>query len=74
MVPGINKIKTLRCTVTKKEIVKGRDGEFLVNNCGPVLFKKRTRQQKDLSSLQDETEEESHLGNETPSDCPPDEV
>jgi hypothetical protein len=41
MVNGIDKIKILKCTVTKKEIIKGRDGDFLVNNCGPVLFKKR---------------------------------
>ena len=40
-VNGIDKIKTLTCTVTKKEIVKGRDGDLLVNNCGPVLFKHR---------------------------------
>lgn len=41
MVTGIDKIKTLKCTVTKKEIIKGRDGDLIVNNCGPVLFKKR---------------------------------
>jgi hypothetical protein len=46
LVNGIDKIKILKCTVTKKEIIKGRDGDFLVNNCGPVVFKKRARKAK----------------------------
>jgi hypothetical protein len=46
-VNGIDKIKTLKCTVTKKEIVKGRDGDLLVNNCGAVLFKQRKAVKRD---------------------------
>lgn len=54
---GIDKIKTLKCTVTKKEIVKGRDGDLLVNNCGPVLFKKRSpAKHEDLKSDVEETD------------------
>lgn len=41
MVNGIDKIKILKCKVIKKEIIKGRDGDFIVNNCGPVLSRKR---------------------------------
>jgi len=54
MINGIDKIKILKCTVIKKEIVKGRDGDFIVNNCGPVFFKKRKREE----SLEDTEEEQ----------------
>lgn len=46
MVNGIDKIKILKCKVIKKEIIKGHDGDFIVNNLGPVLFKKRPPKEK----------------------------
>jgi hypothetical protein len=41
LVNGVDKIRVLRKSIVKKEIIKGRDGEFIINNCGPVSFKKR---------------------------------
>jgi hypothetical protein len=46
MVNGIEHIKTLKCTIIKKEIIKGRDGDLLVNNLGPVVFKRRHKPQQ----------------------------
>lgn len=40
---GIEKIKVLKCTVIKKEIIKGRDGDLIVNDCGPFNTKKRQK-------------------------------
>ena len=46
MVNGIDKIKVLSCKVTKKEILKSRDGQILVNNCGQHFFKKQKKQEE----------------------------
>jgi hypothetical protein len=47
MVNGIEHIKTLKCTIIKKEIIKGRDGDLIVNNLGPVVFKRRHKPQSE---------------------------
>ena len=63
MIQGIEKIKVLKCVIIKKEISKGRDGELIVNNCGPVVFKKRKNREEAQSNNSnsrygDEEEEE----------------
>jgi hypothetical protein len=52
VVPGIDKIRIVKCNVIKKEIIKGCDGDFIVHNKGPVLFKKR--QSKNAKSEEDD--------------------
>ena len=48
-VVGIDRIKVLKCQIIKKEIIKGRDGDVITNNLGPVLFKRRAKVEEQRS-------------------------